>query len=176
MPDGKTRLLAKLLRKHDAAGRSGLYSYLRAHHAAFSAALDRGRPNWTGAAATLIEVGVLAANGGPPTADAVRKMWPRVVRDVADAKRRAAAASARARPVSRSPAVASGQHRTPPTTGAARPSSTPVAGDRDAKASFAPASGEVLSAHEKAEYAKLDEMFRQADRYLGTAPAIRKRS
>lgn len=63
-------------------GRSDLYRWLRARYRALAKALDQHNPAWHVLAEEVAAAGVVGRDGKPPTANAVRKVWARVARDV----------------------------------------------------------------------------------------------
>ena len=84
-------------------GRGQIYSWLRAHHEAVAERLASDEATWPSLAAEMASHGVTGRRGDPPTAKAAAKVWHRVRGDlrkaeVADAERRAAAATKASRP------------------------------------------------------------------------------
>src|SRR5271165_2251872 len=79
-------------------GRGQIYSWLRAHHEAVAERLASQEATWPSLAAEMTTHGVTGRRGNPPSANAVLKVWQRVCGDlrkaeIADAERRAAAAT-----------------------------------------------------------------------------------
>ena len=66
--------------------RSPVYVWLRRNHAVLSAEFADARVNWSQVAAKLAEIGVTDAKGQKPRAEAVRRAWWQVRRDLAAAK------------------------------------------------------------------------------------------
>lgn len=63
-------------------GRSAVYAWLRAHHAAIEALRMAAPCLWAELALDMEEDGVLDGKAGPPGADNIRMTWVRVARDV----------------------------------------------------------------------------------------------
>ena len=66
--------------------RSPVYVWLRRNHAVLSAEFAEARVNWSQVAIKLAEIGVTDAKGQKPRAEAVRRAWWQVRRDLAAAK------------------------------------------------------------------------------------------
>lgn len=121
----------KRARQKGYRGRSDGYRWLRLRHAALAKVLAEHEPAWAEVAAEMAAAGVAGGRGRPLTADAVRRMWARVCRDVVAARK-----PNRAGPTGWKPAVVAGGGE--PSAAVAREAPTPAAApDNDVDAMIA---------------------------------------
>ena len=81
-PRNSSSVFAKKLAAQALQGRSRLYHWLRANYAELAAAREQVRSTWADLAAIVVEAGLKDARGQDPSAEAVRKAWQKVARDV----------------------------------------------------------------------------------------------
>lgn len=85
-PTDKDAIDRVIARGVGAPGRSSIYRWLWQNHARLAPQFEGVRVSWSGVAETLAELGIMDAGGRPPKAEAVRRAWGRVRRDVSKAR------------------------------------------------------------------------------------------
>jgi hypothetical protein len=163
------KLKAELEKQAD-DGLSPLHAYMRANHEALSVSLDRPLAKWAEAAAAIAALGVLGSKGQVPTAEAVRSMWPRIKRQIAEAEKQKLQSQPSRKPPNRSPrttlplsGVLSVTPSPPPVRTPPPPPQLAPAASNGVPDGAAP----TLTPEAEAKFAKLRQQLAKADRYLG---------
>lgn len=163
------KLKAELEKQAD-DGLSPLHAYMRANHEALSVSLDRPLAKWAEAAAAIAALGVVGSKGQVPTAEAVRSMWPRIKRQVAEAEQQKLQSQPNRKPPNRSPRTALPMPGIRAAASPAPPVRAPPPPPPLAQASSnSPSDGTAptVSPEVQAKLDKLRGQLAKADRYLG---------
>lgn len=79
--------IKRTLEQNGESRHTDVYRWLKAHHTELSPLLMQCRPSWAVVAASIAGEGVKGPQGQTPSADAVRRIWHRLCRDLAESER-----------------------------------------------------------------------------------------